>query len=137
MWRFGGLVPATLQRLFSLVIFQCMVEDETPAVAAAAAAPVPTPIRAGGGAARPGDGWAHVKLSHDASMKPLWTCNYCNKAHNGDSHTRIVEHLAGKKGNVSPCSAVPQAVKVQFQTIIDMKGTAKAQQVKREADAES
>jgi hypothetical protein len=27
-------------------------------------------------------------------------------------------------------------VQVQFQTIIDMKGTAKAQQVKREADAE-
>ena len=42
-----GLVPATLLRLISLVIFQCIVEDEMPFVAAAAAAPVPTPTRAG------------------------------------------------------------------------------------------
>ena len=128
MWRANSLllgwIPATLLRLLSLLLFQCMMEEETPAAAAVAAAPVAPPIRAGGGAARPGDGWAHVKLSHDASMKPSWTCNYCNKAHNGESHTRIIEHLAGKKGNVSPCSAVPPAVQVQFQTIIDAKETA-------------
>ena len=64
-----SLVPC-LWKLASFLFY--MMDGDGPAALPAVEV---APIGAGGGVARPGDGWAHVALSHDASMKPSWTCN--------------------------------------------------------------
>ncbi len=74
-----------------------MMEGEGQVPDAHTAKPEVAHLVVGGGAARTEEGWADVNLSHVASMKYSWTCNFCRKTHSSDSHARIVEHLAGKR----------------------------------------
>lgn len=87
-----SLVPAGLLKISS---FSCHmlqgdghgpgpVPDEPPAAPAAAAAAEPEAARlaAGGGVARPGEGWAHVTLTHAARKMGPGCC--CRTSSSGD-----------------------------------------------------
>jgi len=64
---------------------------------------------------------------HGENLYPGFKCNYCLKSWRGAGCTRLKEHLAGRSGNVAPCSRTPPDVREYFrrelQRIRDRKKT--------------
>ena len=49
-------------------------------------------LGAGGGAVRPGAGWAHVTLTQ-TDGKSGWKCSFCQKIFAGMNHTRVSSYI--------------------------------------------
>lgn len=65
-------------------------------------------------------GWAHGVMVDGERHKVK--CKYCQKVIVGGGISRLKEHLAGIRGNVAPCEEVPEAVHLQFKTLVGFKG---------------
>ena len=128
-------------------------EDRDPTGAAAGGGVLT--LLPGGGPSRPGEGWAHVRITHSADMKASWECNYCKKVVSGENHTRVndlfivysgtkptdttkpqvLEHIAGVKGNVAVCTSASEEVRAKMLALLQSKETKKESKVKRESAA--
>lgn len=64
-------------------------------------------------------GWAHGIMVNGGRQKIK--CKYCHKIMLGGGISRLKQHLAGERGNVSPCEEVPEDVKVQMQQHLGFK----------------
>ncbi|XP_024463244.1 uncharacterized protein LOC112328478 isoform X1 [Populus trichocarpa] len=64
-------------------------------------------------------GWAHGTMVNGGRQKIK--CKYCHKIFLGGGISRLKQHLAGERGNVTPCEEVPEEVKVQIQQHLGFK----------------
>nr|TKR66453.1 uncharacterized protein D5086_0000311430 [Populus alba] len=64
-------------------------------------------------------GWAHGTMVNGGRQKIK--CKYCHKIFLGGGISRLKQHLAGERGNVTPCEEVPDEVKVQIQQHLGFK----------------
>lgn len=64
-------------------------------------------------------GWAHGTMVNGDRQKIK--CRYCSKVILGGGISRLKQHLAGERGNISPCEKVPDDVKAQIQQHMGFK----------------
>lgn len=74
-------------------------------------------------------GWAHGIMVNGGRQKIK--CKYCNKVMLGGGISRLKQHLAGERGNVTPCEEVPEEVKVQIRQLLGFKVLAKLKRLKK------
>lgn len=74
-------------------------------------------------------GWAHGIMVNGGRQKIK--CKYCNKVMLGGGISRLKQHLAGERGNVTPCEEVPEEVKVQIQQLLGFKVLAKLKRLNK------
>ncbi|KAK3005516.1 hypothetical protein RJ639_017194 [Escallonia herrerae] len=64
-------------------------------------------------------GWAHGVMINGGRQKIK--CNYCHKIILGGGISRLKQHLARERGNVTPCEEVPENIKVEMQQNLGVK----------------
>lgn len=74
-------------------------------------------------------GWAHGVMVNGGRQKIK--CKYCHKVILGGGISRLKQHLAGERGNVTACEEVPEGIKVQFQQHLGFKVLEKMKRQKR------
>ncbi|KAJ6727528.1 hypothetical protein OIU79_005417 [Salix purpurea] len=80
-------------------------------------------------------GWAHGTMVNGGRQKIK--CKYCHKIFLGGGISRLKQHLAGERGNVTPCEEVPEDVKVQIQQHLGFKVLEKLRKQKEENSAKN
>ncbi|GJV04186.1 zinc finger, CCHC-type containing protein [Tanacetum coccineum] len=62
--------------------------------------------------------WEHVTQHVEESGKKVFICNFCSKIIRGGGINRVMKHLAGRKGEVAPCTLVDPDVRLAIQSIL-------------------
>ncbi|GJU49141.1 hypothetical protein Tco_1218696 [Tanacetum coccineum] len=55
--------------------------------------------------------WEHVTQHVEENGKKVFICNFCSKIIRGGGINRVKKHLAGRKGDVAPCTLVDPDVR--------------------------
>lgn len=79
-------------------------------------------------------GWSHGTMVNGDRQKIK--CNYCSKIMLGGGISRLKQHLAGERGNISPCEKVPDEVRAQIQQHIGFKTLGKLKKQKESDNIE-
>ena len=62
--------------------------------------------------------WEHFSFKKEGRSK-VYTCRYCSNVYRGGGINRLKHHLAGTKGEITPCKKVPHDVRCKMKETLE------------------
>ena len=63
--------------------------------------------------------WEHVTQRNEQNGKNVFICNFCGIIIRGGGINRVKKHLAGRKGEIAPCTLVDPDVRLAIQASLE------------------